>query len=88
MLNKICQWLDSNLGSLVPEPTTLATEPQPLPINKWRVAKHIGKQLKKPRCKTEFSRRVTRKNRQMSIKVAQKWIHKKNEDFDTYTKIA
>ena len=28
------------------------------------------------------------KNRQMSIKVAQKWFHKKNEWFDTFTKIA
>ena len=31
---------------------------------------------------------VTRKNSQMSIKVAQKWFHKKNIDFDTFTKIA
>ena len=28
------------------------------------------------------------KKRQMSMKVAQKWFHMKNDDFDTLTKIA
>ena len=28
------------------------------------------------------------KNRQMHVKVAQKWFHKKMIDFDTFTKIA
>ena len=35
-----------------------------------------------------ISTSVTRKNHQMSIKVAQKWFHKKMIDFDTFTKIA
>ena len=31
IVNKICQWLDSNRGSLVSEATALPTVPQPLP---------------------------------------------------------
>ena len=33
MLNKFCQWLESNRGPLVSKATALPTEPQPLPYN-------------------------------------------------------
>ena len=45
--------------------------------------------LERKRKKTIFvTTCVKGKNRQMSIKVAQKWFLKKMIDFDTFTKIA
>ena len=35
MLNKFCQWLESNRGPLVLKATALPTEPQPLPWNNF-----------------------------------------------------
>ena len=32
VVNKVCWWLDSNLGSLVSEATALPTEPKPRPV--------------------------------------------------------
>ena len=64
----VCQWLDSDRGPLELEATALPTEPQPRYLL-FSIYSYFDKQCDK---------QCGQKNRQMSIKVAQKWFHEKN----------